>query len=556
VSPKRKANVVVWTRRLVQAACLLLFLALFYATRAVEGAAPDSRLKLFFDLDPLIALSTWLAARSLPSLPWMALLTAVATLLLGRVFCGWICPLGVVHNIASWIGKRMRGARPARGDHWTRWQRAKYYLLAALLVMSVFGAHWIGVFDPISLLFRASATTLYPGAQYAVEHAASDVYDADPHLGSLHLKSATEPAYQFMKDRVFKQKLRGFDGGALILLFFAGIVLLNFYKNRFWCRYVCPLGGLLGLCSPRPVMRLTHAHGCTQCGRCATQCPAAANPDTPGDWRSTECFACYNCVAACNRGAIDFKFKSPLPAPSSAKLDLSKRALLSAGVGGVTGLIAFRLSPQAQGSSFNPGLIRPPGSREERAFLQRCLQCGACMKACPTNGLQPTLLDAGIEGIWTPMLVPRIGYCEYNCNLCGQICPTQAIQPLPIEEKKKVKMGLATFDTTRCLPYAYDRECMICEEHCPTPKKAIYFVPKELPTRNGETITLKQPHVDPDLCIGCGTCENVCVYKDRAAIRVTSANETRHSGNRPILGGFTTPSSEPAASEPAGNPYG
>jgi MauM/NapG family ferredoxin protein len=235
---------------------------------------------------------------------------------------------------------------------------------------------------------------------------------------------------------------------------------------------------------------------------------------------------------------IDFKFRFSLRAPSSAKLDLSKRALLSAGVGGLTGLVAFRLSPQSQGRGFNPALIRPPGARDERAFLQRCLQCGVCMKACPTNGLQPTLFEAGLEGIWTPMLVPRIGYCEYNCNLCGQVCPTQAIQPLTLEEKRSVKLGLATLDTTRCLPYAYNRECMICEEHCPTPKKAIYFMAQELKTRDGKTITLKQPYVDPDLCTGCGICENVCVFKDQAAIRVTSANETRHSGNRPVLPGL------------------
>ena len=556
MSPKRKANVVVWTRRAVQTACLLLFVVLFYATRLTEGVPPSPSLKLFFDLDPLVAIGTWLAAHSLPTFPWLALLTVMATILLGRVFCGWVCPLGAVHNAATWLRKYVRKTPPAR-DNWTRWQRGKYYLLIALLLMAALGAHWIGVLDPISLLFRATSTTLYPGVQYAVDDAATDVYESDPHLGPLHLKSVTEPVYRFMRDSVFKRNGQGFDGGALILLLFAAIVLLNFHKSRFWCRYVCPLGGLLGLCSPRPVMRLVNAQGCTGCGVCAIRCPAAANPDKPGDWRPTECFACYNCVAACNRGAIDFKFRSPLPTPSSAKLDLSKRAMLSAGIGGVTGLIAFRLSPQAQGHTFNPVLIRPPGARDERAFLQRCLQCGVCMKACPTNGLQPTLFEAGLEGIWTPMLTARIGYCEYNCNLCGQVCPTQAIQPLPIEEKRKFKLGLAAFDTGRCLPYAYDRECMVCEEHCPTPKKAIYFLPREVTARNGDSITLKQPHVDPDLCIGCGICENVCVFKDQAAVRVTSANETRHAGNRPILPGLPGLNTVPFEPSPpsGGNPY-
>jgi MauM/NapG family ferredoxin protein len=242
-----------------------------------------------------------------------------------------------------------------------------------------------------------------------------------------------------------------------------------------------------------------------------------------------------------------------------AKLDMSKRAVLSAGAAGVTGLLLFRLAPEAQGAVYNPGLIRPPGARPEREFLQRCIQCGTCMKACPTNALHPTLFEAGFEGIWTPMLVASVGYCEYNCNFCGQVCPTEAIQPLPLPQKQKTKIGLAVFDTTRCLPYAFVRECMVCEEHCPISTKAIYFIPTEVKTRDGNTLVLKQPKIDPDLCIGCGICENVCVYKDRPAVRITSANEDRNAGNRPILPGLPPPpqSSSPAPSTSSeSNPYG
>lgn len=157
------------------------------------------------------------------------------------------------------------------------------------------------------------------------------------------------------------------------------------------------------------------------------------------------------------------------------------------------------------------------------------------MKACPTGGLQPTGLEAGLEGLWTPHLVARIGHCEYNCNLCGQVCPTEAIAPLSVAEKQKVHIGLAAFDITRCIPYAYGRDCMVCEEHCPIGDKAIYFVEVQLPTRSGEKKAVKQPHVDPLLCVGCGICENVCPLKDRPGVRIFSANETRHPDNQPIL---------------------
>lgn len=565
MSAKRTAKIVIWARRLTQGAFLCLFFWLLWATRFVEGAPPSRWLRLFFDLDPLAAAATWLAAHALPAFPLLALVTVVATVFLGRVFCGWVCPLGTVHTLASWSRKYLRRTPPRR-DAWSRWQRAKYYVLAALLVMAVFGAPWIGVLDPIPLLYRTTVTALYPGVQYAIEDGATAVYQADPHLGPLRAKSVTEPAYRFLRDNVFLTKRQAFINATAILGIFAAIVLLNLYRARFWCRYVCPLGGLLGLLAPRPVLRLQSAPGCTGCGRCAVRCPAAADPDKPNGWRATECFGCWNCVAACNNNAITFKFRSPFPAPSTAKLDLSKRALLSAGASGVGGLVLFRLSPQAQGRTYNPSLIRPPGARPEREFVQRCLQCGACMKACPTNGLQPALFEAGLEGLWTPVLVPRIGYCEYNCNLCGQVCPTEAIEPLPIEEKKKLRLGLATLDRSRCLPYAYDRECMVCEEHCPVSPKAIFFLSQEVQTRNGKTAVLKQPRVDPDRCTGCGICENVCVFKDRAAIRVTSANETRHSGNRAILTGPTDLEPEPAGpgppaepnpyAQPSPNPYG
>jgi formate hydrogenlyase subunit 6/NADH:ubiquinone oxidoreductase subunit I len=204
-------------------------------------------------------------------------------------------------------------------------------------------------------------------------------------------------------------------------------------------------------------------------------------------------------------------------------------------VGGVAALGLLHISPQSRGRAFHPQLIRPPGSRPEHDFLARCTGCGLCMKVCPTGGLQPTLTEAGLEGLWTPHLVPQIGYCDYNCTLCSQVCPTQAIAHLELDEKHQTRIGLAAFDTTRCIPYAYSRDCMVCEEHCPIPDKAIYVVEVELTDRTGGKRIVKQPHVDPEKCIGCGVCENVCPYKDRPAIRVSSANESRHPENQPIL---------------------
>ena len=107
------------------------------------------------------------------------------------------------------------------------------------------------------------------------------------------------------------------------------------------------------------------------------------------------------------------------------------------------------------------------------------------MRICPTNVIQPAGIEGGIENLWTPVLNNRIGSsgCQLNCVACGQVCPTSAIRPITLAEKKglgefekfgPVKIGTAFVDRNRCLPWAMDRPCIVCEENCPVSPKAIY----------------------------------------------------------------------------------
>ena len=142
----------------------------------------------------------------------------------------------------------------------------------------------------------------------------------------------------------------------------------------------------------------------------------------------------------CPRNAVSFGFHpslSPL-AKGGIKggyggLDLNRRRVITSVFSGIAAVPLLKATPLSNANYTNPRLIRPPGSLEEKEFLKRCVKCGECMKVCITNGLQPTLLEAGLEGIWSPILIPRIGYCEYRCTLCGQVCPTGAIKRLPVD---------------------------------------------------------------------------------------------------------------------------
>lgn len=525
-------------RRTVQLAVLALFVGLLLCTRIRAGEGPPALVKLFFWIDPLILAATFLAARAVPLMCLLALATVAVTIVLGRVFCGWVCPLGTIHDIAARVAGMIRGRRPPRREVFSRWQRAKYYLLAAFAAMAALGGHWVTIFDPLVLLYRSVTVALLPGFQWAAEESSTVIYRADPGIGAARLTAVTEPAYRFLRDSIFAVQRQAFEGAWLVLLVFAAVVAMNAVRRRWWCRYVCPLGALLGVLSARPLLRRKADAGrCNECGACSLSCHGGAAEENPAAWKPAECMWCLNCTQTCRREGVEFAAARPLAPPAAeSRLDLSRRALVASAAGGIAGLWLLRSSPLARGNAYNPLLLRPPGALAERQFLQRCTACGMCMKVCPTGGLQPALTEAGLEGLWTPRLVPQTGHCEYNCTLCGQVCPTGAIAALGVDEKHKVRIGLAAFDVRRCIPYAYGRDCMVCEEHCPIPDKAIFFVDVQVHDHDGNIRTVKQPRIDAGRCIGCGICEHVCVFRDRPAVRVFSANESRHPDNQPILG--------------------
>ncbi len=519
-------------RRCVQAGSLLVFLVLLVLTRYGGTDELAWPVRLYLDLDPLILLGTLLAAHTVPAAFLASTAMLLLTLLLGRAFCGWLCPFGALNQLAG----RWRGQSTAKGrnhSHGGRLQGTRYGILLMVLAAASLGFNALGIMDPISLTIRSLGLAIGPVLEWLVRSCFTALYNTafEP------LLAVSEPGYNLLKRTLLSFQQPAFRGAEIIGLIFLAILALNLWLPRFWCRHLCPLGALLSLGARMGSLRLGARVTCNNCGRCSTSCPAGANPHLAGagGWRPADCFVCGNCTASCKQ-SLGFDWTWPrLLGGKVQGFDTGRRTIL-AGTGA-----GFMLAPLVRVTNLvqpaPPERIRPPGSRPEKDFLARCLRCGECMKVCLTNGLHPMGLQQGLEGLWTPVLVPVRGYCEFNCTLCGQICPTGAIRRLSLGQKQRTSIGTAHVDPMRCLPLALGRDCIVCEEHCPTSPKAIRTVQVRSFLPDGSSVTVHRPLVDPDLCIGCGICEAVCPVLDRPGIRVSSMGETRDPDNQCLLSG-------------------
>jgi len=515
----KKYRIIQFIRILSQIIFFVLFFRLILATR-FPGEDYIRNVEIFFHFDPLLALATILASRTIFLSFVYAAITLVATFFMGRVVCGWVCPLGSIHQFFSFLFKKSKLLRPKRiRNNHTTW---KYILLIFVLAGSLFTLNLVGIFDPFSFLYRSFTVGFLPALSYSISSFIGVLYQ-------INLSSLGDGLVQFFESiHLNATFLQGFFIGIIFIF----MVLLNISRERFWCRYICPLGAFLGLVSRGNIFKLKIDQGkCTKCSLCTIHCPTQADPFPDGEWKSSECIYCYTCSSICPTGAIGFPLK--LTPESIETVNLSRRKVILTFLLGALAAPFFRISQSSKRASDK--LIRPPGALPEEKFLQKCVKCSECMKVCPTNAIQPALSEAGPEGIWTPVLVPKIGYCEYYCSLCSQVCPTGAIQELTVEQKIQVKIGTAWINKNRCIPWAFGDSCIVCEEHCPVSPKAIKLVKTEVKLPDGTIKTPLAPFIDISVCTGCGICENKCPVVDEPAVYVTSIGETRSEKNQLLL---------------------
>jgi MauM/NapG family ferredoxin protein len=493
---------------------LFLFLKAEYGGQDLLGWPVD----LFFRFDPLILSAHLLTLSPMVwGLLW-SLVFVTLTVVLGRFFCGWVCPLG---TSLDGFRRLLFVRRPDSGVA-DRLRRVKYYLLVAVLAGAVFSLNLVGLFDPLSLLYRTLAIVFYPAFGYGVEKVSLILY-----RWGKPFTYVSEPIYQFLRGTILPFKPLVYLLPFLTLILFVLVVVAERVDRRFWCRALCPLGALYGLIAQFSLLRRRPTVLSKDCQDCAVVCKMGAlgvrqDAETANSpamqfprHQTSECQLCLSCQEACEKGRISFGFGVKAP---RAPLDLGRRQVITAMAAGVALVPLVRLGSLARRPQ--EFLIRPPGAQDEGEFLSRCIRCGECMKVCLTNGLQPVLWEAGLEGFYTSRLVPRLGYCTYTCTLCGQVCPTGAIPKLDLQVKQATVLGVADINRSRCIPYVEGTDCLVCEEHCPVSPKAITYNFLEVLDQKGRKILVKAPVVQPERCTGCGHCEFVCPVGGDAAIRV------------------------------------
>lgn len=432
------------------------------------------------------------------------------TLLLGRVYCSVICPLGIFQDIVSWIsGKRKKKKYRFSYSPEKKWLRYG--------VLALFGIALIAGIGSIAALLAP-----YSSFGRIVSNLFAPLYQIGNNVLAYFAERAE--SYTFYETEVWIKSVPTFIIAAVTMIV---LIILAWRNGRTYCNTICPVGTILGLLSRYSLFRIViDKEKCNSCGLCSRKCKASCINGKEHSIDYSRCVVCMDCIDTCKHNAISFTRKrkntaSRLSETSDTKAtDSGRRNFLSIGVAAAATSIM-----KAQEKKVDGGLaviedkqvpqrataIVPAGAKSAKNFAQHCTACQLCVSACPNGVLRPS---TELMSLMQPEMSYERGYCRPECTRCSDVCPTGAIKPITIEEKSSIRIGHAVWIKKNCVPLTDGVECGNCARHCPA--GAITMIPSKV----GDNNSVKIPAINEALCIGCGACENLCPSRPFSAIYV------------------------------------
>ena len=477
------------------------------------------------------------------------ILLIVLTLLVGRIYCSIICPLGVLQDFFAWIGKLsiFRKNKKAKFANKYSYSKPKTWLRLAVLALFI-----------IMLLasINAGVILLAPYSSYG-RMVASLLQPAYIEINNLlALWSEANDNYMFYQVEQHNNPTILFAVAAITAI---TLFILAFKNGRTYCNTICPVGTVLGYLAKFSLGKIkVEDSKCIQCGLCAQNCKAACikvEKGKPVVIDYTRCVTCGDCETVCNKKAIGLKY-APVwekgnkttkdTSEKNTDSDISRRSFLS-----ITGTALATAAIKAQEKTTDGGLaeiedkqiperatsITPPGSLSARNLQQHCTACQLCIANCPNGVLRPS---QKLETFLQPEMQYDKGYCRPECTRCTDVCPTGAIRPITKEEKTAIQIGHAVWVEKNCIPLTDGQNCGNCAKHCPT--GAIQMIPADRSLKrhpeygfwmdaNGNRVNtrnMKQiPAINTEKCIGCGSCEYLCPARPFSAIYVEGHEQHR-----------------------------
>lgn len=428
----------------------------------------------------------------------------IITLLLGRVYCSTICPLGVMQDIFAFFGRKCKKNRytfsPAKNI-------LRYTVLALFVAAIIAGiGSAVALLAPYSAYGRIAQNLLSPiwiGANNILAYFAER---AD--------------SYAFYTAPVWIRSISTFAIAVATLLV---VAILSWRGGRTYCNTICPVGTVLGFLSRFSLLKpVINTEKCIDCGLCARNCKAACIDSKNHQIDYSRCVACMDCLDNCKKGAISYaiKRKSAPCEASKENGDISRRGFLSAAtvltVGAwakaeekkaIAGLAVIEEKQKPERET----RIVPPGAQSVRNMAAHCTGCQLCVSVCPNEVLRPS---GKLNTLMQPEMSYEKGYCRPECTKCSEVCPTGAIRLITKEDKSATQIGHAVVIRENCVTMTDDVKCGNCERHCPV--KAITLVHSDPNNKKSP----KVPVVNVERCIGCGACENLCPARPFSAIYV------------------------------------